>query len=292
MKKINRVYLYLLFMELLVASDTDDAAKRMAARIAQGMEGDAADANDEKISGFWRSVHYDMITIPTPAISADWLEESEVVRAGGYDGYVFLSRHSAESGVLALTCHSTGNFGEAAFGGNDYEVAIPHPHLQKAYMKRLYEKKAGGSEPRFSNFDVTIEATHHGPSALCKPSIFIEVGTTPAQWTDSDLCTSVADTVHETLTSDIPSEGSVAICFGGTHYPSKFTDELLKGTRALGTVVPKRAIHTLDDKMFEHILHRNAVATEALLDWGGLQSADKKKIDDMLSTTDLRVSRI
>ena len=38
-------------------------------------------------------------------------------------------------GVLALTCHSTGNFSEAKFGGNDRQVAVPHPALQKAYLQ-------------------------------------------------------------------------------------------------------------------------------------------------------------
>lgn len=318
MQKINRVYLYLLFMELLVAFDGDDAGRRMASHIAQYMErdesiscndddgsdacgglserslvGDSFDF-DDRISGVWRSENYDLITITTPAISADWLEDVELVRAGGYDGYVFLSRHSAESGVLALTCHSLGNFAEAKFGGNDREVAIPHPYMQMAYLRNILNGSREEKASVFSGFDITIEATHHGPSALAKPAIFVEIGTTPAQWTDDALCRAVADSVRDTLASGVvlDERPPVAVCFGGTHYPSKFTDELLGGRYALGTVVPKWAVGSLDDDLFSHIMQRNGVATSALLDWGGISSPDRKRLTDLLSTTNLDVRRV
>ena len=66
-----------------------------------------------------------------------------------------------------MTCHSTGNFSEAKFGGNDREVAIPHPDLQKYYLQTLQKHQSD-----FSEFQITIEATHHGPTALTKPTIF------------------------------------------------------------------------------------------------------------------------
>lgn len=278
-------------MELLVAFDDDPAGRRMAGRLAGGMEEDGATApHDGRISGVWRSEHYDMITISTPAVSADWLEDAEVVSAGGYDGYIFLSRHSAESGELALTCHSTGNFGPAQFGGNDYEVAVPHPYLQREYMRNLQRRKE--SEGLFAEFDITIEATHHGPSALCKPAIFVEIGTTLAQWNDDGLCGAVADVVHQTLTSNIPSSAPVAVCFGGTHYPRRFTDEILSGTRALGTVVPKRAIPHIGDKLLRHIIERNGAATEALLEWGGIPGSEKRRLEGMLSESKLDVIKV
>ena len=83
---------------------------------------------------FFDGEFFDLLIIDTPAISADWLEEKY-----HYDGFVFLSKHAAESGVLALTCHSTGNFSEAKFGGNDREVAIPYPE----FAKTLFAKTLG-----------------------------------------------------------------------------------------------------------------------------------------------------
>jgi D-aminoacyl-tRNA deacylase len=299
---------------------------------------------------------YDLTEIPTPAISADWLEQEY-----RYDGYVFLSKHAASSGVLALTCHSTGNFAHAAFGGGDRQVAVPYPDLQKRYLRLLKARQED-----FADFQITIEATHHGPTALSKPSLFIEVGTTQAQWDDGDLCGRVAEVVDEAMRQDPgrhpvgicfggthyphaftqellygefalgtvvprrdlghldclfievgttqaqwddgdlcgrvaevvdeamrqdPGRHPVGICFGGTHYPHAFTQELLYGEFALGTVVPRRDLGHLDCDLFSHILERNAGATAALLDWKGL-GPHKQKVLDLVAGTDLEVIRL
>ena len=258
-------------MELLVAYQDDPAGHNMAKFLSKEMiqDGDV-----------FRGKYYDLVIIPTPAISADWLEEKY-----DYDGFVFLSKHAAESGVLALTCHSTGNFSEAKFGGNDREVAIPHPYLQKAYLQTLKKNQS-----KFPEFQITIEATHHGPTALTKPSMFIEIGTTEKQWNDVSLCDSVASLVHEAMTQPV-KENPVAICFGGTHYPLKFTNELLEGRYALGTVTPKHALDTLDGALFSHIMTQNSLAKAALLDWRGLGS-NKQKVLDFIGSTELEVIKL
>ena len=86
-------------------------------------------------------------------------------------------------------------------------------------------------------------------------------------------------------------ENPVAICFGGTHYPSKFTNELLDGKYALGTVIPKHALDNLDEVLFSHILTQNSTAKTALLDWRGLGS-HKQKILDLLKSTELEVIKL
>ena len=258
-------------MDLLVAFRDDPAGHNMANSLSANMQSDG---------DIFRSSLYDLVEISTPAISADWLEEKFQ-----YDGYVFLSKHAAESGVLALTCHSTGNFGQAKFGGNDRQVAIPYPQIQKLYLQELHHHKEN-----FEGFQITIEATHHGPTALSKPSIFIEIGTTEKQWTDKHLCSKVASIVHKTMQQKIP-QFPVAVCFGGTHYPHVFTQELLFGDFALGTVIPKHNLGYLDSDLFSHVMQQNSMAKAALLDWDGLGS-HKQKILDLLATTDLEVIKL
>jgi len=258
-------------MELLVAYQNDPAGHNMAKFLCKEMTKDG---------DLFRGKFYDLLIITSPAISADWLEEKY-----DYDGFVFLSKHAAESGVLALTCHCTGNFSDAKFGGNDCEVAVPHPNLQKQYLKTLKQNQS-----QFSEFQITIEATHHGPTALKKPSIFVEIGTTEKQWTDVELCNSVATLVHQVLSTPIP-DAPVAICFGGTHYPTKFTNELLDGKYSLGTVMPKHALDNLDEKMFSHILSQNSMAKTVLLDWAGL-GPNKSKVVKLLESTNLEVIKL
>lgn len=258
-------------MQLLIAYQDDPAGFNMANYIAKYMD---------KESDVYHGRHFDLVIIPTPAISADWIEAKF-----NYDGYIFLSKHASESGALALTCHSTGNFSDAKFGGFPKQVAIPHPHIQKSYMQHLWRKK-----DLFSRFEITIEATHHGPTALNKPAIFIEIGTTQKEWTDKNLCESVAKIVIEELSKETERH-EVAVCFGGTHYPKKFNQALIEGEFALGTVMPKHALDSLDDELFSHIMERNKEAKYALIDWNSL-GKNKKKVIDLVQTTNLEMIKI
>ena len=255
-------------MDLLVAYRDDPAGFNMAQFLAKGMK---------REGGLYRGNLFDLLIIETPAISADWLEERH-----RYDGFVFLSKHAAESGILALTCHSTGNFSDARFGGNPGEVAVPYPDLQKLYLQRLYRHRGD-----FAEFQITIEATHHGPTFLSKPSIFIEIGTGEKQWNDVRLCESVAGIIHDVMREKGRTH-PFAICFGGTHYPAKFTSELLEGRYALGTVVPRHALEFLDEGLFLHILQRNRGASAALVDVKGL-GPHRRKVFELLSGTELDV---
>ena len=269
--EINKVSIYLLFMDLLVAYKNDPAGHNMAKFISQNMNYDG---------DVYRGKNFDLIEIDSPAISADWLDEKYE-----YDGFIFLSKHAAESGTLALTCHSTGNFDEAKFGGNQKELAIPYPDLQKRYMQKLWD-----NHESFSDFEITIEATHHGPTHLKKPSIFVEIGTTELQWNDETLCSAVAQLVVNTLEKP-RGTSPFAICFGGTHYSEKFTKELLFGKYALGTVMPKHALEFLNPVLFEHLVTQNYGAEAALLDWKSL-GKHKQTLIDLLSTTNLEVIKI
>ena len=258
-------------MDLLVAYKNDPAGNNMAKFLSQDLE---------KMNGVFRGEKFDVLITTSPVISADWLEEKF-----DYDGYVFLSTHAAESGTLALTCHSTGNFDVAKFGGNSQQVAIPFPSFQKTYLQNLWKNRTD-----FPDFQITIEATHHGPTDLNKPSIFIEIGTTQKQWNDVELCNSIAQIVKKTFEKPL-QQFPFAVCFGGTHYSQKFTNEIINGKFALGTVIPKHAIEFLEQSLFQHIIERNIDAQVALLDWNSL-GKNKQKVVELLSTTKLEVIKI
>lgn len=247
---------------------------------------------------------FDLAILESPIISADWIFTQKKIIDKNYASAIFLSKHQAKSGVLALTCHSTGNFSTAEFGGSNRQIAPPFPLFQKMYLQKLYQNK----DRYFCDFDITIEATHHGPTALDIPSVFVEIGTTPTQWNDKNLCRLIAEIIYQTITEhlfdDNHNDGFIdssssysplqfAICFGGPHYSTKFTKEILQGTLGLGTVVPKHALSDIDQKLFDHILHKNMGATTILLDWKGLGD-QKSKIMQLATTrsTNLKITKI
>jgi len=109
-------------MDLLVAYQDDPAGHNMAKFLSKEMTQDG---------NIFHGKNYDLVIISTPAISADWLEEKY-----DYDGFVFLSKHAAESGVLALTCHCTGNLLKQSL-----VVMIDrlqsHTHIFKKHISKL-----------------------------------------------------------------------------------------------------------------------------------------------------------
>ncbi len=260
-------------MDLLVAGMDDPAGVNMATAL-----GGQAPTQGEPVEcdGFG------IMAIGGPAIEADGLDEGMDSR---YDRVVFLSRHAAASGRLALTCHSTGNFGVAQAGGSDSEVAIPHSQLIKRHIRALWENSGA-----FGGFHLTLEATHHGPSALRVPSAFIEVGTSEEQWRDAGLCARVADVLRGALL-ERSAPSPEAVCFGGGHYPEKFTREAATGEFAPGTIVPRRALELVDRAMMDHILARNAGAHVALVDASGM-GGHKARILEMLKESGIEVVRL
>lgn len=262
----------------------------MARSLASGMEEDRGDGAAGR-GRLYRGPRYDVLVSDGPVVEADWLGAgSGEGWCERYSGFVFLSRHAAKSGVPALTCHSTGNFGPAALGGRDGQVAVPYPEMHGEFMRRLYADRA-----RFGGFEITIEATHHGPTDLERPSVFVEVGTTEAQWTDDGLCAAVAGIAGraaEAVASRSAGGGGPprAVCFGGTHYPRKFTDAAVHGRYDLGTVVPRHALGMLDGRMLSHILERNAPVETALVDAKGL-GAHRARVLAMLESSWLEVVR-
>ena len=105
-----------------------------------------------------------------------------------------------------------------------------------------------------------------------------------------NLCNSIGQMIVDVMKRQQKSY-PIAICFGGTHYSEKFTNELIHGKYSLGTVIPKHALGYIDQSLFSHIIKRNTGAIAALLDWNGM-GKNKQKILEMLGTTDLEIIKL
>jgi len=200
--------------------------------------------------------------------------------------FVFLSRHSAESGIASLTAHTTGNFSrEAKFGGVGGELGLADPGLLKDYMMALSGKK--GQVP---GYEITLEATHHGPTSLAKPVVFVELGSSEKYWGDRAAAAVVAEALVEALTNR-RIWGKVAIGFGGTHYPARFNEAVTSGDIAVSFIAPKHALADVDEKMVAQMIQRTMSPVRyALLDWKGL-GPNKDKIMNLVSQFGLEVIR-
>lgn len=182
------------------------------------------------------------------------------------DRIIFVSRHYAESGMPSLTAHFTGNIGKADFGGNPGEIARFSPALLKNYLQNLKEVSADIS----TTYSITLEATHHGPTSLEEPVLFVELGSTPDQWRDTRGAEKISLALMSALKSDRSFE-KCAICLGGTHYPSKFNDLEFDSDVALGPIIPKYALEFFTPAILKQVLEKSDQPIRfALLDKKGL----------------------
>lgn len=201
--------------------------------------------------------------------------------------HVFLSRHRSESGIPTLTCHTTGNFSDSnEMGGRPRELAYAYPSLQKHYMKTVSTKMS-----RIPNYQLVIEATHHGPTSLTKPILFIEIGSTEKEWNDQNAVSVVCDTVIDTIKT-VKNYGNVGIGLGGTHYPSKFTDMLISSEYALAAVASKHSLPNVDKKMIEQMINKSIEdVVYAFMDWKGL-GKEKDRLNSIVSDLGIEVVKI
>jgi D-aminoacyl-tRNA deacylase len=174
--------------------------------------------------------------------------------------YVFLSRHRAESGIPSLTAHFTGNFGSAAFGGNPGQIAKYSPRMLKNYLIGLDSWKS--EIP--NSYNITLEATHHGPTALQSPLLFVELGTTEREWSDQRTAETIAKALIVSLESEKKYE-KCAVGIGGTHYPEKLNKILLQTEIAIGPIVPKHALEFFNKQMLDQMVSKSDQKVEFVI---------------------------
>lgn len=157
------------------------------------------------------------------------------------DLLVFASRHSGETGPL-LTAHHTGNVGPAEHGGSDTDLAAACPNALGAVVESLREYAPSG-------YDVGIESTHHGPTDVGAPSMFVEVGSDEPQWEDPGAARAVARAIldlREAAPYRSPENGRwdgetktrrQLVGIGGGHYAPRFERVLRETDWTVGHVL-------------------------------------------------------
>ena len=201
--------------------------------------------------------------------------------------YIFLSTHRSESGIPSLTVHTTGNFTDKeVLGARPREVGAIDPDLQKNYFIALNERRS-----RLDGYEVTIEATHHGPTSLRRPVLFVELGSSETQFRDEHAAEVIVEALMASLASGKKWD-KVALAFGGTHYPEKFNKALLEGDCALSAVVAKHYLEWIDGEMFGQLIQRTSkFPRQVLVDWKGA-GPHKEKIILLAKQFALEVVRV
>ena len=220
----------------------------------------------------------------------------EIIQTQFITGYfspqliVFVSRHSAQSGIPTLSVHTPGNLGDKVeFGGIPRKVSVSPASAMKDCLIEMMRLK----EERRLEYEVSYECTHHGP-CLDVPAMFAELGSSLSQWKDLKAAEAVAHaTMYAISKQSEQSEYQAALGIGGPHYNDKFTKVALTTNYAFGHIIPKYAVGQLDYSMVWQCVERCVEKVEAvMLDWKGVKGADKEPLLGLLHRINIRAEKI
>jgi D-aminoacyl-tRNA deacylase len=199
---------------------------------------------------------------------------------------IFLSRHQSEAGTKSLTVHMTGNYSEAKYGGKARELSAALPKIGANYLRGL-NSRCLSSGLNKQGFVVSLEVTHHGPLSS-KPCLFIELGSTPADWKNVDAAKVIAQTVIEDTNKE--NNDKIVIGVGGGHYAPDFTKLCLRQNYSFGHICPKHYLSELSVDLI-WIMIRKSGADSIVLDWKGLKE-NKEKTLRLCEITKLTTERV
>ncbi|KAL9327300.1 hypothetical protein ACSQ67_007945 [Phaseolus vulgaris] len=155
------------------------------------------------------------------------------------DEVIFFSKHTAVSNKPALTVHPIGvpHLREGDVppqGGRPGWAALPNPRMGP-WLRLL--KNIAQAHNLVPEFEITLEATHHGP-VTNKPTMFLEIGSTEDYWKRQDAAQVMAQLVWEGLGlgggTDIGNwsrendNKKILLGIGGGHYAPRHMDVVLK----------------------------------------------------------------
>ena len=201
---------------------------------------------------------------------------------------VFISRHSSQSGIPTLSVHTPGNFAEAHLGGLPKAISVSPAMAMRDALKALLFYK----ELLTLDYEVSYEGTHHGPS-LNAPTMFVELGSSPAQWNDLKAAEAVAHAAMSAIANFSTPANSAVLGIGGPHYNMKFTRMALVGEAVFGHMMPKYAVSVIDSEMLAQCVEKTLEKVSlAILDWKGIRSQDKPKLLSALQDVGLAFQKV
>ncbi|MBR9699557.1 hypothetical protein GOV09_03830 [Candidatus Woesearchaeota archaeon] len=221
-----------------------------------------------------------LYTIKGPLITAEGIDKQIPE-----DFLIFGSKHASKEEVHSLSCHCTGNFGEAKYGGQDKKLSMGSAlMLKKAYLELLRHKE------EVPDHQITLEATHHGP-LLEKPHLFIEIGSTEEHWGNEKAGKIIAQTIMHLIEGEDLAEQEIVFAIGGTHYCATFNKILQRTNLAFAHVCAKYGLEHLDEELIQEAFEKTSEkATSVLLDWKGL-GKEKERIKSLLETMGIEYKR-
>ena len=191
-----------------------------------------------------------------------------------FDFIIFASKHKSEKKEKTLSVHAPGNWREAEYGGERAKVCPSSAIFQKQLFQKL---KFNAEFFHLKNYQLTMEATHHGP-LIEKPCVFIEIGSTENEWRDRKAGFIVAKTISDVIAEYRENPyNEVAVGIGGPHYCPNFNRLQLDSNIALSHIIPEYALPLTEEMIQEAIAKTKEEVDFVILDWKGIGRLESRQ---------------
>ena len=265
-------------MPIIIVSNQDLAGKTIKQQLIQ--MGNFLKTERE----FEGNVIYEEVTtkVPIVTINRRLIEASHLSEHFETDLFIFASKHKSESERPSLLVHAPGNWtDDNSYGGGKRELALTSAKVIKEVLKQLGDRcEAAGLD-----YEVTSEVTHHGPTNLKDPCVFIELGSNETYWQDVKGARVVAEVITDLITKPLPSENlKYAIGFGGPHYASNFNKVQLRSDYAISHIAAKYVLDDITEELVAQALEKTVEEiSSAILDWKGMVKDQRERVIGILT---------
>ncbi len=199
------------------------------------------------------------------------------------DWIIFATRHQSKAGTKSFSVHAPGNWSKAEAGGKEKKLCNAIPNVMKDALNKIKNTYQG------DEFTIVQECTHHGPF-IEKPCLFIEIGSSEAEWKREDCGEIIAGVVNH-MAINRPNKHKSVLVIGGLHYNQVATKLMLNTEYAVGHICPKYNLAELDEKMIKQAVDKNGDRFEMIiLDWKGL-GPEKQRITAMLDSLGIKYQK-
>jgi len=198
--------------------------------------------------------------------------------------FIFATKHKSQEARKTFSIHAPGNFKKAELGGQDSKICF----TSSLFLKHLFQVL--NQEAKNSDYEVTMEVTHHGPY-LNKPCCFIEIGTTEKQWKDEEAGKIIARTIKKAINSfesnKEKEKWKAAIGIGSPHYCPNFNKIQLNSEYAISHIIPSYVFPITLETLKEAIEKTQEKVEIAILDWKGMKGEERQETIKLLNQLNL-----
>lgn len=208
-------------------------------------------------------------------------ENLDLKKINQYDYIIFASRHQSVKKEKSLCIHAPGIWNDKIC------------KTSALFNKFMFEKLHEIIKEHPLDYNLTIEATHHGPF-IEKPCTFIEIGSGETDWKDNRAGFVIAKTIHQTIHEFRENPyNEIAFAIGGPHYCPNFNKIQLNSNIAISHIIPQYALPLTDEMLKEAITKTEEEIDFALLDWKGLgKSEDRQKVLEILDRNYINYKKV